>query len=82
MPRQTFVPTATELIREMGFEDGILAHDEHDWESNMALDELCATLSGLYGTSPAATEIHLRQLNLVMHIYVYKELKAQTAISC
>ena len=77
MPRQTFIPAARELIRAAGFEDGIFADNEYDWECDLALEKLCTALSELYGTSYTAVEIHLRQLNLVMNSNYYRDLKEQ-----
>ena len=40
MPRQTFVPLATELIKNEYFSDGILAYDDRDWECQHSRDRV------------------------------------------
>ncbi len=81
MPRQTFIPLATELIKNAGFSDGIFANDETDWECDWALEKICNQLTEAYGTSFTAVKIHLKELDLLMNIHQYREYKAQTAVS-
>ena len=81
MPRQTFIPLATELIKKAGFSDGIFANDETDWECDWALEKITNQLSETYGTSFTAVQIHLKELDLLMNIHRYRELKSQTAVS-
>jgi len=81
MPRQTFIPLATELIRGEGCSDGIFPLDDGDWESYAAFERIANRLCETYGTSFTAVKIHLKELGLLMNIHEYEELKAQTAVS-
>ncbi len=81
MPRQTFVPFAQSLIIDAGFEDGVFIEDDCDWESNLAMDNLCNKLAETYGTSYTASKIHLKELGLVISIHAYRRMKAQTAVT-
>ncbi len=80
MPRQTFIPLATGLIRDAGFSEGIFVEDEKDWESAYALEKICNKLIEAYGVSLTAAKIHLKELGLLMNTYQYADLMAQTAM--
>lgn len=81
MPRQTFIPYATELIRDAGFSEGIFINDECDWECDYALEKLCDKLVAAYGVSFTAAKILLKELGLLMNTYEYADLMAQMAVS-
>lgn len=64
MPRQTFVPLATELIRERGNTEGYLYGDEGDFDIDTDLEYICGKLMEVYGVSFTAAKIHLKELDL------------------
>lgn len=80
MPRPTFVPMTKELIVGAGFTDGIFPHDDHDWESDWALEKICQQLADAFGVSFTAAKVHLKELGMLMNIHVYEELMAQTKV--
>ena len=48
MPRQTFIPCATELIKDVGFREGIYIYDDKGgWEYPYYLDQICGKLADL-----------------------------------
>ena len=81
MPRQTFIPVATGLIRDAGFSEGIFVNDERDWECDYALEKICNKLVEVYGVSFTAAKIHLKELGLLMNTYQYEEMKAQYGVA-
>jgi len=78
MPRQTFVPLADSLIRNEGFSDHVFPEDGGDWENYAALERICNKLSEVYGVSPTAAKVHLKEVGMLMNIHAYEEQKAQT----
>ena len=80
MPRQTFVPLATSLIRDAGFSGNIFVDDE-TWEGNLALEGICEKLSAAFGVSFTAAKIHLKELGMLMNYHQYEDLVAQQAVS-
>ena len=82
MPRQTFIPFASSLIKNAGFSDNIFIYDDDNfWESEVKLGYICETLSEAYGVSLTAAKIHLKELGMLMNIPQYEELMAQQAVS-
>ena len=77
MPRQTFIPYASELVRKAGFSEGIFVYDDRDWESEYALEKICNCLTEAYGVSYTAAKIHLKELGLLMGVQQYEDRKAQ-----
>ena len=66
MPRQTFIPLAHELIKDIGFEDGIFIYDDREWESDYALGKITEEIHDVYGVSKTAAKIHLKELKLML----------------
>lgn len=82
MPRQTFIPTAQELIRKCGHRDGVYVMPTViDWDYNFGLSAIEETLSELYGVSKSAANIHMRRLGLLMSEEEYREQHRQMAVA-
>lgn len=80
MPRQTFVPFAQELIRDVGFKKGIYVNCDDGWEYEYHLGLILDKLKSTYGVSRTAARIHLKELGLLITKYEYEQRKAQLTI--
>ena len=73
MPRPTFIPTAQEIIRSLGFKDGIcVVPSEIGWDYNFADVALIERLVDIFGRSKTATRIQLQRYGLMMDEMEYE----------
>lgn len=78
MPRQTFVPLATSLIKEAGYSKGVfITGQDDDWEWSYQLDTIADTLAATYRASRTAVKVHLRTLKLLMTRQEYLNHEAE-----
>ncbi len=78
MPRQTFVPYATDLIKDAGFYEGVFIEgDDYDWEWSWAIDKIADQLAASYRASRTAVKVHMKNLKLLMKRQEYLDLRAQ-----
>ena len=73
MPRPTFIPTAQEIIRSLGFKDGIcVVPSEIGWDYNFVDVALIERLVDIFGRSKTATRIQLQRYGLMMDEMEYE----------
>ena len=77
MPRQTFIPIATELIKKAGFRDGIFVDQ---YGAYYELKGICEAIASVYGVSKTAAKLHLKELKLLMDEEQYVAHKAQVSM--
>ena len=67
MPRPTFIPVAQDIIRSLGFKDGIcVVPSEMGWDYDFADIALIERLVEIFGRSKTATRIQLQRYGLMM----------------
>lgn len=83
MPRQTFIPTATELLRKAGAKDGIWIDDgEPGWEYYDALETIIVKLAEIYGVSKSAAKVQLQRQHLLVSKDEYNQQRKQLMFAC
>ena len=68
MPRPTFIPMVSYMIKSRGFRDGVWVQtDESIFNGNLELNYMAEQIAHCYGTSRTATKVHMAKLGLLVH---------------